>query len=90
LNEPSGVDPKSVVCEFFKQGKCVRGAKCKFSHDKEKVRKAAKIDLYTDAREDDNMEDWTDEKLHDVIEKKHGTQNTTKTDIICKYFLRKR
>ncbi|XP_018008563.1 zinc finger CCCH domain-containing protein 15 [Hyalella azteca] len=28
-----GVDPKSVVCAFFKQGTCTKGAKCKFSHD---------------------------------------------------------
>ena len=28
-----GVDPKSVVCLFFKQGQCTKGDKCKFSHD---------------------------------------------------------
>lgn len=30
---PQGVDPKSVLCEFFKAGKCVRGAKCKYRSD---------------------------------------------------------
>lgn len=27
------VDPKSVLCAFYKQGQCTKGAKCKFSHD---------------------------------------------------------
>jgi hypothetical protein len=39
-----GMDPKSVLCEYFKQGLCVRGAKCKFSHDASQVRKVAKLD----------------------------------------------
>ena len=26
---PFGVDPKSIVCEFFKAKKCTKGAKCK-------------------------------------------------------------
>lgn len=47
---PVGVDPKSVVCEFFKAGKCVRGNKCKYSHDIDQGRKVHKIDLYSDPR----------------------------------------
>jgi hypothetical protein len=39
-----GMDPKSVLCEYFKQGICVRGAKCKYSHDASQVRKVAKLD----------------------------------------------
>ena len=46
----AGVDPKSVVCEFFAKGACKKGAKCKFSHDLDKLRKAEKIDMYTDRR----------------------------------------
>ncbi|KAH3684366.1 hypothetical protein WICPIJ_004662, partial [Wickerhamomyces pijperi] len=30
---PFGVDPKSILCEFFKAGACTRGKNCKFSHD---------------------------------------------------------
>jgi hypothetical protein len=39
-----GMDPKSILCEYFKQGLCVRGAKCKYSHDATQVRKVAKLD----------------------------------------------
>jgi len=82
-----GVDPKSVICEYFKQGKCNRGNKCRYSHDLQVERKAAKIDIYTDAREDDNMDDWDQDKLEDVVKRKHAAQNTNKTDIVCKYFI---
>merc|ERR1712137_170718 len=84
-----GVDPKSILCEFFKQGKCVRGNKCRYSHDVAVERKAAKIDIYTDARDEnaDNMDDWDQEKLEEVVNKKHSAHNTNKTDIVCKYFL---
>lgn len=44
------MDPKSVFCAFFKQGLCKKGNKCKFSHDPAVERKAAKRDLYSDAR----------------------------------------
>ena len=49
---PFGVDPKSVLCAFFKADSCQKGSRCKFSHDLDVDRKGtAKIDLYTDARE---------------------------------------
>lgn len=86
---PFGVDPKSILCEFFKVGLCDKGPKCKFSHDPNVGRKDAKKDLYTDAREDkeeDKMEDWDEEKLRSVISSKHGNPKTT-TDIVCKYFI---
>jgi hypothetical protein len=47
------VDPKSVVCEFFKKGLCGKGDKCKFSHNLDQGRKAEKIDIYTDRRTDE-------------------------------------
>ena len=87
LSWNEGVDPKSVICEYFKQGKCNRGNKCRYSHDLQVERKAAKIDIYTDAREDDNMDDWDQDKLEDVVKRKHAAQNTNKTDIVCKYFI---
>jgi hypothetical protein len=83
---PHGVDPKSVLCEFFKAGKCVRGAKCKYSHDMEVTRKVAKIDLYSDPRQLDTMDKWDQSKLEEVVGKKQkGT--LPPTQIVCKYFL---
>ncbi|KAG8316583.1 hypothetical protein J6590_047724 [Homalodisca vitripennis] len=86
-----GADPKSVVCAFFKQGQCTKGAKCKFSHDLGLERKAEKRSLYVDMRDDeeDTMENWDEEKLKEVVEKKHGEseKRMPTTDIICKFFL---
>lgn len=87
-----GTDPKSVVCTFFKQGQCTKGDKCKFSHDLSIERKAEKRSLYCDMRDDDDketdtMDKWDEDKLKDVVEKKHGSGNRPTTDIICKHFL---
>ncbi|ESO96218.1 hypothetical protein LOTGIDRAFT_227129 [Lottia gigantea] len=51
-NVSKGTDPKSVLCQFFRQGQCTKGDKCKFSHDLAIGRKAEKRDLYTDTRDD--------------------------------------
>jgi hypothetical protein len=50
---PLGVDPKSIVCEFFRHGQCAKGFKCKFSHDLSVERKGEKIDIYSDQRDGD-------------------------------------
>ena len=47
----AGVDPKSILCEFFKVGQCQKGFKCKFSHDLNVQRKGEKIDIYSDKRD---------------------------------------
>ena len=49
---PFGVDPKTVLCAFFKAGHCDKGNKCKFSHDLNVGRKVEKRNLYEDVRED--------------------------------------
>ena len=49
---PFGVDPKTVLCAFFKAGTCEKGNKCKFSHDLNVGRKVEKKNLYEDSRED--------------------------------------
>lgn len=88
---PLGVDPKSILCEFFKAGQCTKGFKCKFSHDLNIQRKAEKIDIYSDQRdgeENETMEDWDQEMLEKVVQSKSKEYNKNKpTDIVCKYFL---
>ena len=92
---PAGVDPKSVLCEFFKHGQCTKGFKCKYSHDLNIERKTAKVDLFTDRREggedEEGMEDWDQDKLEKVVNQKHGAEaagpTTNRTNIICKFFL---
>lgn len=49
----SKVDPKSVLCMFFKQGLCTKGDKCKFSHDLSVEAKAEKRSIYFDERDDE-------------------------------------
>eukprot|EP00245_Coleochaete_scutata_P014466 TRINITY_DN6167_c0_g2_i1.p1 TRINITY_DN6167_c0_g2~~TRINITY_DN6167_c0_g2_i1.p1 ORF type:complete len:357 (-),score=102.97 TRINITY_DN6167_c0_g2_i1:49-1119(-) len=88
---PVGVDPKSVVCEFFRRGQCTKGFKCKYSHDMNVGRKGEKIDLFSDQRdgEEETMEDWDLDKLEKVVASK-GTEyvNENKgTEIVCKHFL---
>jgi hypothetical protein len=94
---PFGVDPKTVLCQFFKKGACEKGRKCKFSHDLSQGIKGEKKSLYTDTRElekeqadeekkKDDMADWDEEKLRDVVKSKHGNPKTT-TDKVCKFFI---
>ncbi|EGP84673.1 unnamed protein product [Zymoseptoria tritici ST99CH_1A5] len=94
---PFGVDPKTILCQFYKKGHCDKGRKCKFSHDLNVERKQEKKNLYTDMREGDeegeedgkkkdDMADWDEEKLRQVVMSKHGNPKTT-TDKVCKFFI---
>ncbi|KAI1898175.1 hypothetical protein AGOR_G00069640 [Albula goreensis] len=88
-----GVDPKSVLCAFFKQGQCTKGDKCKFSHDLSLERKCEKRSVYVDGRDEDlekdTMDNWDEKKLEEVVNKKHGEaeKKKAKTQIVCRYFL---
>ncbi|KAB7496809.1 Zinc finger CCCH domain-containing protein 15-like protein [Armadillidium nasatum] len=79
------------LCSFFKQGQCAKGAKCKFSHDLNIERRSEKRSAYCDTRDDekDTSENWDEETLKDVVEKKHGKESASKpsTQIICRFFL---
>jgi len=97
---PIGVDPKSVLCQFFKKGACEKGKRCKFSHDLAIERKAEKKGLYdaaegeekekADAEQEmkmrDDMANWDEEKLKSVVLSKQGNAKTT-TDKVCKFFI---
>lgn len=90
---PFGVDPKSVLCAFFKAGQCSKSAdKCKYSHDlnielsvASKAKKTQSADPFVDSRTDDSMDKWDQQKLEQVISKKHGSKPST--DIVCKFFI---
>ncbi|KAJ8352122.1 hypothetical protein SKAU_G00235980 [Synaphobranchus kaupii] len=88
-----GVDPKSVLCAFFKQGQCTKGDKCKFSHDLTLERKCEKRSVYVDGRDEelekDTMDTWDEKKLEEVVNQKHGEaeKKKAKTQIVCRYFL---
>ncbi|AEO61669.1 hypothetical protein MYCTH_2312055 [Thermothelomyces thermophilus ATCC 42464] len=90
---PFGVDPKTVVCIFYKKGNCEKGKKCKFAHDLEVERKVEKKNVYQDTRAEEEEKkrqetsaDWDEEKLRSVVLSKKGNQRTT-TDKVCKYFI---
>ncbi|KAF4977368.1 hypothetical protein FZEAL_6096 [Fusarium zealandicum] len=90
---PFGVDPKTVVCIFYKKGNCEKGRKCKFAHDLAIERKTEKINLYNDNRAEEEetkkvetSADWDEEKLRNVVLSKKGNQRTS-TDKVCKYFI---
>ncbi|KAG0594390.1 hypothetical protein M758_UG074100 [Ceratodon purpureus] len=85
---PLGVDPKSVVCEFFRHGQCAKGFKCKYSHDLSVERKGEKIDIYSDQRDDETMDEWDQETLEKAVAAKANEYNNNKpTEIVCKHFL---
>ncbi|POS71534.1 translation machinery-associated protein 46 [Diaporthe helianthi] len=90
---PFGVDPKTVLCIFYKKGNCEKGKKCKFSHDMELDRKTEKKSLYQDTRAEEDEKkkaetsaDWTEDQLRSVVLSKKGNQRST-TDKVCKYFI---
>jgi hypothetical protein len=85
---PEGVDPKSILCAYFKAGVCEKGAKCKFGHDLTLARKSAKASVYEEKaakKEEDLMADWDQAKLEEVVKTKASQKATT--DIVCQFFL---
>lgn len=92
---PFGVDPKTILCQFFKTSTCLKGSKCKFSHDLDVERRTKKIDMYSDSRpapgkdakDTETMADWDQDKLESVINRKALENDNKPTDIVCKFFL---
>eukprot|EP01022_Parablepharisma_sp_SALTPOND_P019524 TRINITY_DN334_c0_g1_i1.p2 TRINITY_DN334_c0_g1~~TRINITY_DN334_c0_g1_i1.p2 ORF type:complete len:622 (+),score=126.32 TRINITY_DN334_c0_g1_i1:1223-3088(+) len=85
-----GEDSKSIICAFFKAGICKKGDKCKFSHDLGIEKRAAKADLYTDMRTintGDNMANWDQAYLEQVINEKNNKRGAAPSNIVCKHFL---
>ena len=68
------IDPKTIVCPDFMQGRCAKGDQCKFLHDDTASRKSAKINLYVDPRGDIDRTNATDivcKYFLDAVEKSH-------------------
>eukprot|EP00301_Raphidiophrys_heterophryoidea_P021653 c6013_g2_i1.p1 GENE.c6013_g2_i1~~c6013_g2_i1.p1 ORF type:complete len:471 (-),score=125.67 c6013_g2_i1:1178-2590(-) len=86
----AGVDPKTVLCQYFKAGFCTRGKNCKFSHDLS-LDKGSKINLYNDPRALEESKDWDEEKLKTAVDQAEDQRRKAgklpPTQIICKYFL---
>jgi len=72
---PIGVSPKSVLCIYFKKGRCQDGDNCKLSHDLDIENKAVKKDMYTDTRDIDlnsDMSQWDENTLRTMLKKKRN------------------
>jgi len=83
------VDPKTIVCAFYKKGTCKKkGNKCKFSHDLslETGKGSGKRNMYVDPRETDTMDKWDQDKLELVVSQK-DFHRPNATKIVCKYFI---
>ena len=100
---PFGVDPKTVLCEFYRKGICEKGRRCKFSHDLDVGRRGEKRSLYTDMREGDGDEEG-EEGEEGEGKKKDGMEDwdeeklrqvvmskhgnpKTTTEKVCKFFI---
>ena len=70
---PFGVDPKTVLCQFYKQGNCDKGRKCKFSHDLAVERKGEKKNLYQDTRDAEKEREEEERKKDDMVDWDEGT-----------------
>ena len=84
-----GVDPKTVLCEFFKHGCCAKTAdKCKYSHQLDIATRQQKRSAF-ELPSEDSIEMWDQKKLEAVIARKHGQEANTnnETTIVCKHFL---
>lgn len=64
---PFGVDPKTVLCQYYKQGNCEKGRKCKFSHDLAVERKGEKRNLYQDSRDAEKEREEEERKKDDMV-----------------------
>eukprot|EP01130_Rhizamoeba_saxonica_P018522 TRINITY_DN92_c0_g1_i1.p1 TRINITY_DN92_c0_g1~~TRINITY_DN92_c0_g1_i1.p1 ORF type:complete len:366 (-),score=116.98 TRINITY_DN92_c0_g1_i1:87-1184(-) len=84
---PPGVDPKTVLCVYFKRGNCQAGKSCKFSHDRNVDRKVKKADVFQDQRDlkEETMEEWDEDTLRSVVNQK---QNMPRSKQICHEFLK--
>jgi hypothetical protein len=77
---PFGVDPKTVLCAFFKAGQCNKGDKCKYAHSLQTAQAASNASL----EEKDALAEEA-EKKSDPLEAVSGKRCSSA--IVCKFFL---
>ena len=83
---PFGVDPKTVLCQFYKQGACEKGKKCKFSHDLSIERKGEKRSLYTDTRDEEKEAEEEKKKEEDMADWDECTSvPVSKPNLLCAF-----
>ena len=81
-----GQDPKSILCSMFKAGCCKKGDNCRFSHDLDVGNKNVKMDIYTDIRDTNGMDNWSQDYLENVVKSKfRGRIKPSKE--VCKHFI---
>ena len=89
---PPGVNPKTIICEYFRQGCCPKGAACKFSHDMELLQKKLREEQEAQAQqqpEDEKAALYANkDKLAKSVNAKFEARNkAAKCKTVCKYFL---
>lgn len=80
---PFGVDPKTVLCQYYKQGNCEKGRKCKFSHDLAVERKGEKRNLYQDSRDAEKEREEEERKKDDMVDWDEGTHHLSFHSILA-------
>ena len=80
---PFGVDPKTVLCQYYKQGNCEKGRKCKFSHDLAVERKGEKRNLYQDSRDAEKEREEEERKKDDMVDWDEGTHHLSSNSILA-------
>jgi hypothetical protein len=91
---PVGVNPKTILCIYFKKGHCQAGDACKFAHDFEVEHKAQTKDMYTDTRDGANidingdMKDWDENTLRTMLKRKEVGRPANASNQVCKHFVK--
>jgi len=90
---PVGVNPKTILCIYFKKGHCQAGDNCKFAHDFEVEHKAQTKDMYTDTRElnidlNSDMKDWDENTLRTMLKRKEIGRPANASNQVCRHFVK--